>query len=270
VFFLSGQSLPNGSKDAERRTSLAQWITAKDNPFFAKALINRLWSELVGEGFYEPVDDIGPDRTPSAPNTLDYLTGELIASNYDVKWLMTTILSTEAYQRESRPRRTLEETAFTANVSQRLRGDQLYDNLLGALDIAEPARPAQMYAGPRAMFRDPRFAINARFGFDPSEPRSDVNGNIPQALVMMNGLSGQILGDAMQATPNTWLGRMLAKTSQEEDAIVELYLKTLARQPSEQELATCREYVSQINNRAEAYEDLLWSLVNSAEFLHRR
>ena len=57
----------------DRRSTLAKWITSKENPWFAKALVNRLWAELVGEGFYEPIDDIGPDRKPTAPKTLELL-----------------------------------------------------------------------------------------------------------------------------------------------------------------------------------------------------
>src|SRR4029453_14135890 len=71
VLFATGASLPTGTPDAERRGTLAKWITAKDNPFFAKAFFNRLWWELTGEGFCEPIDDIGPDRHATAPKTLD-------------------------------------------------------------------------------------------------------------------------------------------------------------------------------------------------------
>lgn len=268
VFFLTGESLPVGTRDAERRSSLARWITAKDNPFFAKALINRLWSELVGEGFYEPVDDLGPDRVATAPQTLDYLTAQFVAADFDVKWLLTTIFSTETYQRESRPRRKPDVTPFVANVSQPLRADQLFTNLLAVLEFAEPERQGRrMYGGPRGALREPRFAFATVFGFDPSEHRVDVQGTIPQALALMNG---PLINGALRASGSNWLGQMLAKTPGEEDAIVELYLKTLAREPSPQELATCREYVAEINNRPEAFEDLLWSLINSAEFLHRR
>ena len=62
VLFATGQKLPLGTKDADRRGTLAKWITAQENPWFAKAFVNRMWSELCGEGFYEPVDDMGPDR----------------------------------------------------------------------------------------------------------------------------------------------------------------------------------------------------------------
>jgi hypothetical protein len=70
VFFLTGQKLSPGATDAVRRDTIAKWITAPSDVWFAKAFINRIWAELVGEGFYEPIDDLGPDRTASAPTTL--------------------------------------------------------------------------------------------------------------------------------------------------------------------------------------------------------
>ena len=105
----------------ERRGALAQWMTSESNPYFAKALVNRMWSELNGEGFYEPVDDIGPDRDCVAPQTLDYLAGQFANSGYDVKWLFQTIMATELYHAESRSRRGPEDPPMQHNVAQRLR-----------------------------------------------------------------------------------------------------------------------------------------------------
>ena len=84
-----------------------------------------MWSELVGEGFCEPVDDLGPDRQATAPEAFDFLSAWFAESGYDVKRLMTVIMGTEAYQRESRSRRAPDGTPFAANRLQRLRGDQL-------------------------------------------------------------------------------------------------------------------------------------------------
>jgi Protein of unknown function (DUF1553) len=220
---------------------------------------------LFREGFYGAIDEIGPDHAPTAPRTLELLAKEFAAKNYDMKWLMQTIIATHAYQRESRPRRTGNEAAFQANCAQRLRADQLFDNLLNVLNLAEPARAANY--GPFAAARDPRFAFQVVFGYDPSEPRDDLQGSIPQALAMMNS---PIINNALRATSQSWLGQMLAKTPKDSDAILELYLKTFAREPSQQETATCLAYVKEVSNRTEAYEDLLWSLINSTEFLHRR
>jgi len=98
-FFVTGQTLEAGTSDDERRDRLARWLTSRNNPWFAKAFINRIWAELVGEGFYEPVDDLGPDRECSAPETLDLLVQQFVAHAYDVKWLYATTQPRAAWLR---------------------------------------------------------------------------------------------------------------------------------------------------------------------------
>jgi hypothetical protein len=265
VFFLTGEKLEFGVRDEVRRGQLADWITAIDNAWFSRAFVNRLWSEMVGEGFYEPVDDIGPDREATAPETLDCLAVAFTESGYDIKWLIRTIASTEAYQRESRSRRDPDEPAFTANVAQRLRADQVYNNLQQALEL-----PQQGFAagrGPYGFNRSPQFLFSQTFGYDPSERRDEVAGSIPQALVLMNS---PLVNAAMRAAPGTILGRLLRDNDNDEDVIVELYLRTLAREPSDRELDSCLAHRDEAATRAEAFEDILWSLVNSTEFLHRK
>ena len=275
VLFATGQKLPLGTRDADRRGTLADWITAKDNPFFAKAIVNRMWSELVGEGFYEPVDDIGPDRQASAPRTLEYLAGQFAASDYDVKRLFQTILATQAYQMPAAARRGPEDPPFQANVSQRLRADVLYDNLLGALggsDQRPQFRRGSMApaAGGYRPFGNPRLVFAAAFGYDPSAPRGEMQTSIPQALALMNSpsVNGAIRAGGFGFQQSA-LSRLVREFPDNEDLVVEIYLRTLARQPSHDELKTCLAYVKQAGSRGEAFEDLQWSLINSTEFLHR-
>ena len=268
VFFVNGGELPLGARDRERRQKLARWVTSPDNPWFAKALVNRLWAELVGEGFYEPVDDLGPDREATAPQTLEHLAGAFKDSGYDVKWLLRTITQTEVYQRSARPRRSYGGRPFTANCPQRLRSDQLYDALTQVLAFNDrPTAGGRPAASDIAALRGPRGAFAQVFGYDPSVSRADVEGSIPQALALMN--SPQI-NSTINASPYTPLGRMLRSTDDDEDAVMELYLHCLGRRPRGGELATCLEYVEEVGDRDEAFEDLLWSLVNSTEFLYRR
>lgn len=268
VFFVSGEQLAIGAPDSERRGKLADWLTAESNPWFAKALVNRVWSELVGEGFYEPVDDIGPDRDCVAPETLDQLAADYVASGYDTKWLLKTIIATDAYQRDSRNRRLPNESPFTANCPQRLRADQLYNALTTALRLTEFSAPAGgRGGGVLAALNTPRGQFNQAFGYDPSLRRDEVSGSIAQALLLMN--SRQI-NDAVSTDRNPQLRRLFADVEDDESLAIELYLRTLARQPSERELKTCLEYVAEVKQRNEAFEDILWSLINSTEFLYRR
>lgn len=269
VFFATQRKLSPEKTDLERRRALAVYLTSKENPWFAKAFVNRVWAELVGEGFYEPVDDMGPDRPCSAPETLDVLATGFADSGYDVKQLYRTIMATDAYARESRPLRNPDEAPFAANCVHRIRGDQLFDSLMNALGmpIADDARQ-QGYPNPRTMLGSPRAQFNQTFGYDPSSKREEVTGSIPQALLMMNSPYVAVGIDARSS--RTTLGKLLSETSDDEAAAVELYLRCLAREPNKAELAVCLEHVKATGNRAEAFEDILWSIVNSTEFLHRQ
>ncbi len=264
VYFLTGQRLPDGETDAQRRQTLAKWITAPSDEWFAKAFINRIWAELVGTGFYDPVDDLGPDHTCTAPKTLDYLTHEFIGTKYDIKQLYRIIAATDAYQRESRSHRQSSDSSFAFNCPQRLRGDELFDALIAALGIPDGA----FGSGRQAILRSPRGQFDQVFGYDPSLPRDEISGTIPQALLLMNGpqINRAINGNR----PNSELGKLLSSTADNESITVELYLRCLGREPSKDELLTCLNQVMQSKNRTEAFEDIQWALINSTEFLHRK
>lgn len=267
VFFVTGQKLETGLKDQERREKIAEWMTSRNSRWFAKAMVNRMWSELVGTGFYEPVDDIGPDRKCISPRTMEYLAEHFAGSRYDVKWLMRVITSTEAYQRESRSRVETEQMPFAANCAQRLRGDQLYNSLVEVLGIDETAQPDRPNR-PRAAMQSPRGRVNFTFGYDPSTRRDEIAGSIPQALFLMN--APEVNHALNTREPGASLGKLLAEVPKDDALVEELYLRCLAREPKPSELATCLDYVRTTGSRAEAFEDILWSLVNSTEMLNRK
>ncbi|MEY4176932.1 MAG: hypothetical protein RLY70_506 [Planctomycetota bacterium] len=270
VFFVTGESVPVGTKDELRRTKFATELTRRENPWFARAMVNRVWAELVGEGFYEPVDDMGPDRQCAAPETLDRLATAFTDSHYDVKRLYRIVTQTAAYQRPSRSRRGPDDAPFTANVASRLRGDQIFNQLAGLLGIVEP--PPGAGPGPggngaaAALRRGPRFLFNQVFGYDPSNPREEEVGSVPQALVLMNSP----LINAAISSRRGMLAGLLARIPKDDELTMELYLRTLGREPNATELAACRDLVKEAGDRGEAYEDILWSLINSTEFLHRK
>lgn len=273
VFFLTGQQLEPGLSDSERREAIAKWITAEENPWFARAFVNRIWAELIGEGFYEPIDDLGPDRECQAPETLDLLTAQFVANNYDLKWLLRTITATEAYGRASRPR-SAGGKHFEATCPQPLRADQVFDNLVAVLGLDEDRSARAKRGGAVQQLTrgqgTPRGVFLSKFGFDPSEPRDEHAASIDQALLLMNApaLARALSARASRAQPG---GTLLSNLLEEPDDVVieQLYLRLLARKPKPSELETCRDYLLEVSDRDEAFEDILWSLVNSTEFLYR-
>jgi hypothetical protein len=268
--FLLGQTPAQELPDVERRALFAQYVTDKSDPWFARAYVNRIWSELMGEGFYEPVDDIGPGREARFPMIVNRLSSAWRASDYDVKWLFRLIMNTDAYQREIRPTDpSAESSPFASVCPTRLTADQIFDSLATTLGVVDNVGPLGRLPGPQAR-RGPvgmRGEISAAFGVDPSTPFDEVQGTIPQALFMINSPS---LANYIRAQGDTLLGRLLPVYDNDEELIRLLYKRILARVPTDTEMKTCLEHIKEVDNRREAFEDLLWSLVNSTEFITKR
>ncbi len=140
-FLASGKSktqpaLPEALAIPERRALVASYITGQDNPWFARAYINRIWYALMGEAFYEPIDDLGPERTPNAPELIGPLAEQWQKGGYDIRWLFRTILNTQAYQRRVRSTANVAgKTPFASSCPSRLRADQVFDALVQALAL---------------------------------------------------------------------------------------------------------------------------------------
>jgi len=269
VFFVSSTTAGSELKDLERRRSLADSITSRNDPWFAKAFVNRIWGEMLGRGFYMPIDDLGPSRTAEYLKVLDRLRAGFVANDYDIKWLYRTIANTQAYQRQIRAKDASDTTpAFASATPTRLRADQVYNavtQVLGVRDLG--GRGNTRRRGPYRRAAGGRAAFATLFGFDPSTPQDDIIGKVPQALFMMNSPT---VNSLIRGRGETSLGRILNENSDDNDAINELYLLVLARAPSKKEVKVCTAYVARIGNRQEAFEDLMWSLLNSSEFISKR
>jgi Protein of unknown function (DUF1549)/Protein of unknown function (DUF1553) len=281
-FFLNEAPKVSEQVKADQRLKLvAQYITDPENPWFARAFINRVWYSLMGEGFYNPVDDLGPTRTPNSPELLDLVAEQWQASGYDIRWLFRTIMNTDAYQRASRSTNTAAgRTPFASNVPSRLRADQIFDALTHALDLQHErdqgsGRPANVNASAKGKAADAgkpkgvagRDPFVKTFGVDPSTPNDDVLGTIPQALYLMNS---PLVSREIQARPNSMLGFLLMSHPDNRSVLEILYLRVIGRRPSDKEVRTCSNYLNSVGDRGEAFEDILWALLNSTEFVSRR
>jgi Protein of unknown function (DUF1549)/Protein of unknown function (DUF1553) len=268
--FLDGKSPGNGLADLARRRSLASAIVNKDNYWFAAAFVNRVWTELMGQSFYTPVDDLGPQKEAVFPEVLTRLTSSFRAGNYDVKGLFREILSTRAYQRQIRlTAATDQHLHFAAAYPTRLQADAVWASLTGVLgQFGERARPMpRLKPGLRLQQADLESLITAEFNFDPSLKADEVKGSISQALLLMNN---PVVQGRVAARGTNVLSRILKSYPGDGEALRMLYLRTLARTPTERELKQCHDYIAGAANREEAFEDILWSLLNSTEFLTKR
>jgi len=281
-FFLGDEPPLSDRVPGEARLeAAAKYVTSPENPWFAKAFINRTWYALMGEGFFNPIDDLGPTRTPNSPEILELLTDQWQRSGYDIRWLFRTIMNTRAYQRQSRSTNTAAgRTPFASNVPSRLRADQIFDALVHALNLDQvPAAQLKEARTKGAAVKkavtkeaDPteppgRRQVLNTFGVDPSTSADDVVGTIPQALYLMNG---PLIARQTQARPGTMLGELISSASNERSAVDALYMKILARHPNTREMSVCMHHVSTVGDHREAFEDILWSLINSTEFVSRR
>ncbi|WP_197440980.1 DUF1549 domain-containing protein [Thalassoglobus neptunius] len=275
VFFIPevrGPEVNPGSSDQTRRHALADYVTSPTNAWFARAFVNRVWAEMLGKGFYMPVDDMGPERFAMYESVLDMLAQGFVDHDYDIKWVYRTIANTQAYQRRLTANPSGEyQPPFASAVPARLSADQIYQSLQEVLQIESMGRISGRNRGNAIQQRygiDPqRSQFVQLFGVDPSTPPEDIIGNIPQALFVMNS---PIIEQNIRGTGNTMLSRLLREYPDDSDALSELYLRVLSREPTDREVSINKRFLSEIDNRNEAFEDIYWSLLNSTEFITRR
>ncbi|RMG41317.1 MAG: DUF1549 domain-containing protein [Planctomycetota bacterium] len=268
VFFLdTSVRLRTGTDDLTRRRAVAKAITSPRNEWFAKAFVNRMWAAFTGQGFYVPIDDIGPERTPQHPQALEILAQEFTRSGYDIQWLIRTITATRAYQRQARSPDPSASVGMAAVTPARLRADQIYSALVNVFGLPSGGFPRRRPGARPGRPRSPRDGFSLLFGIDPSTPPEDVMGTIPQALFMMNS---PLVNGAIRAFARVRLPQMVREARTRTDVIRDLYLLVLNREPTDRELEIITAYVRQSENRLEAFEDVLWALINSTEFISKR
>jgi len=261
-----------------RRVQLAEWITAPDNPYFARATANRVWRRFMGAGLVEPVDDLRASNPPSNGPLLDALARDFVEHRFDVKHLMRTIMRSRAYQLSSAPtddNRT-ERRFYTHYYPRRLTAEQLWD-ALGQVTGRREKLPG-MPGGFRAQ-QLPDTLVASSFLDTFGRPLRRVASceceriqepNLGQALELMHSP----LVNERVAADDGLVKRLVTEGTQTPAAVEQLYLRCLGRTPSERELAAVLEQLqapaapaNDLDARRAVLEDLLWALVNSKAFL---
>ncbi|MFM7148955.1 MAG: DUF1549 and DUF1553 domain-containing protein [Gemmataceae bacterium] len=221
--YLQGES-PQVKGNQPLRPLFADWLTRSENPYFARAMVNRTWNQFFGRGLVNPVDDMHDGNAPSHPKILAELARNFTASNFDVKYLLRAICLSETYQRSSKPSGNNGDAGpelFSRMALRPLTAEQLYDSLTQIMGAegrrANRNRAMQRGAG------NPREAFVAFFAGEEGADLTEYQLGIPQVLRMMN---------SPQFNNNAALGSMLRPKDTTRESVEKIYLTILSRRPT--------------------------------------
>jgi hypothetical protein len=255
--FLGGE-VAKLSPNEPYRPALGKWMTAADNPYFCKAIVNRTWALAFGSGFVNPIDDLLPENVPSHPELLDALARQFAADGFDLKHLYRAICTSKAYQRTSKPLpgNKADEHLFSRMAVKVMSPEQLYDSLETVTGGEKGGGGPRAKGGGPQTPRD-RFVQFYLAGAETTNP-TEYEAGIPQALRLMNS----------RITGNPALIRSFAAPGDAPATVItRLYLASLSRRPTAAETDRLTEYVKKASNPMDAYGDVLWALLNSSEFV---
>jgi hypothetical protein len=268
------------SPDKDPREAFADWLTAPENPWFAKNITNRIWYWLLGRGVIHEPDDIRPDNPASNPELLALLEKELIAARYDLKHVYRLILNSKTYQLSSIPRTEHPEGAaqFAYYPLRRLEAEVLIDALCQITGTTE--KYSSEIPEPFSFIPENRRSIVLAdgsvtspflemFGRPPRDTGLESErSNRPSPAQRLHVLNSSHIHHKIREGPE--LQRVLQSGGDLHQIANEVYLTILSRFPTETELKTVAAYSqSGVVHRQEALVDLAWALINSEEFLYR-
>jgi Protein of unknown function (DUF1549)/Protein of unknown function (DUF1553) len=271
--FLDGTE-PTWKPGAGNRATLAAWVTAKENPYFARAAVNRLWAYFLGTGLVEPLDEMaGGTSRASNPEVLDLLAKEFVAHQFDVKFLIRAITATRAYQLTSAASDKSQDdpTMFARMPLRGLTGEQLFDSVAMATGYRDSGGGDDLITGLVGGNRSARSEFLTRFA--PPERPTQTRTSILQALSLMNG---KVTAAATTLEKSETLAAVVdAPFANDAQRVETLYLAALSRKPEKKELDRGVKFIrdaiteAKVKDaaRGEALADLFWALLNSPEFI---
>lgn len=252
----------------DRRIAFADWLTAKDNPFFARAVANLIWKNMMGRGIVDPVDDFRETNPPTHPKLLDALARELAEHRFDQKHLIRLIANSRAYQHASAADETnrLDFKYYARAYPRRLPAEVYLDAIAQVTGV--PDSFANWPEAKRAVqLPDNRFPSPFLDIFERSNRLvicdREQNVTVTQALHFVNGPEIQ----AKLSHADNRIAAWLDSGKPDAEVLDEMFLSTLSRFPSPQEKDRLLTRIGKASARREAWEDVLWAILNSKEFV---
>jgi Protein of unknown function (DUF1549)/Protein of unknown function (DUF1553) len=274
VHLLGVKQLASDGKGDQRRL-LAEWLVSPRNPWFARNLVNRNWSEFFGRGIVDPVDDVRATNPPSNPELLDALAKHFDDINYDLKKLIKTIVLSRTYQTSSKPNDTnmKDEQNFSRSLFRKPDGEVVHDMITQTLGV--PEKFEGMPLGTRAIQLWDNKVKNYFLKTLGRPSRTTVceceRASEPNLSAVLHVLNSDNLSAKLQHE-NGMVARFARQFNDDEALIEEMYLLFFSRPPRAEEKPPVLDYLKKIGagNRRRAIEDIAWAFVNTKEFMFNR
>lgn len=277
---------------ADPREPLVQWLHSKDNPYFARAFVNRVWAAYFHRGLIEPVDDMNLANPPVNAELMDYLTADFVAHGYDIKRLHRLILNSDTYQRSWKPNVTNDgdDRNFSRFIVRRLPAEVLLDAMTLATTTNERqqtfvADVARREIGPNVsafgleLFgknSQPNYSL-AAFGKSPREMNCDCERTtVPtllQTLYTRNDPEMLARIESQRTETPAWITQLRGPLHDQSTApgkldqwVAETFLRTVSRPPTMEELQSARRDIAAAKDPIDGLRDLLWAMLNTREF----
>jgi hypothetical protein len=280
----AAQPQPDTSTASEERLQqLAAWMCSPNNNRFAATQANRIWYQLMGRGVVDPVDDFRSTNPPSNPELLQVLTTEFTESNFDVRHLMRLITNSATYQLASSENDTnrTDTSSFSRIEPRRLTAEHTLDAMCQVLQA--PAKFGDQEAGTKAVqlagvrngghrYSPPEIGDRflQLFGKPDRLQTCDCERSNETTLAQtFEMVSGELINSLLKQDNNRIATLLQADTSTT-DIISQFYWAALARSPSATELETAEKYITSQPDRRNAFQDFVWALLNSNEFMLRQ
>lgn len=258
------------AKGDDPRRQLVDWMTAPDNPYFARALCNRVWGHFMGVGLVDPVDDMRASNPPSNPQLLDALARDFVEHKFDLKHLIKTIMSSRVYGLSSAPTADNEadKRGYARYYARRLAPHVLLDAVSSATGVPSSFKE---YPDVKRAIQLPNEKVNNDFldifgrseRITPCECETSLSPKLPQVLFLLNS-------DEIQrrlTDKNGFVAELMKPGKSSEEIVDEMFLRTVSRPPRTAERQKAAALIEGATNRRQAIEDLLWALLNANEFL---